>query len=140
MSNLVYGLLEKVGYLHPLHPILVHVTVGTVMAAFLFALGGWILGRAGFYTTARHIIVLSFFSWFVTFALGLLDWAHYYGGEMFRTIQMKIILAIVLLALQGAVIGVNRKVSPDSKISLILYALCVLVVVALGFYGAELVY
>ena len=140
MSNLVYGLLEKVGYFHPLHPILVHITVGTVIAAFLFALGGWIFGRTGFYTTARHIIVLSFFSWFLTFIMGLIDWSHYYGGEMFGTIQMKIILAIVLLALLGAVIGVNRKVSADSKISLILYALCVVVVVALGFYGAELVY
>jgi uncharacterized membrane protein len=140
MGNLIYGLLGKVGYFHPLHPILVHITLGTVIAAFLFAVGRWLFGKPGFYTTARQIMVLSFFSAFLTIALGLIDWSHFYDGQIFNTITMKIVLGIVLVILQGATIVVNRKTTTDSKLPIVFYSLCLLDGIALGFYGANLVY
>jgi hypothetical protein len=69
-----------------------------------------------------------------------MDWQYYYAGAWLFYIKMKLILAGVLLVLLSIGLIVTRK--PEVKIiaSLTIYSLSFLTVVALGFYGGQLVF
>ncbi len=139
MPNAIYSVLNALGLPHPLHPILVHITLGAVVASFLFGIIAWIFNRPVLYTTARHSIVLGFVSAFFTIFMGFMD-AFQFGWWLTERIVIKIVLSGVLMLLLLATILVGRRLKKDSKIPLIFYTAAVVNVLAIGFFGGYLVY
>ncbi len=140
MIDTIYQLLEKIGYLHPLHPAITHIPVGLVMGGFVFGLCALLFRRQNFLQTAQHCMVLALIALLPTMILGVMDWQYRFAGAWLFPIQMKLALAFLLLILLVAAVMIGRKTGPASKKVFVLYGLCVVVVIGLGYYGGELVY
>lgn len=135
-----YRGLAALGYSHPLHAPWTHVTIGLVVAAFLFGFGALLLGRPALAASARHCLVLAWFFFFPTVLLGLMDWQHFYQGAWIFPIVMKIFLAAFLLALLTLGVLLVYKGLTESRVLLAVYVLGLLTVGALGYFGGELVF
>ena len=140
MPEAIYAFLTAVGYPHPLHPILTHITIGSVFGAVLFAVVGWIWRRPVLWTTARHVIVLAFISAFFTAGMGVIDWLHFYAGALLPAIVVKMVASGVLVVLLLVTILVQRRLPLESKLLLLFYVLALANVIVLGFFGGNLVY
>ena len=140
MGNLIYKIANAIGLMDPLHPVLVHITIGTVAASLVFTILGHIYKKQTFHTVARYNANLSLVSVFFTIPMGIVDWQHFRGGVMSTTIAMKLILSGVLLVLLIITFIVNRKQKEGSIPLLVLYILNAVNVGALGFFGGRLVY
>jgi len=55
----LYALLEKVGFNHPLHPMLTHVPMGMIIGAVVFSLVGFIWKNQNLSQTAFHCALLA---------------------------------------------------------------------------------
>lgn len=136
----IYRFLADLGYTHPLHPAVTHLTVGLVLGALIFGLIG-LPGAFGKYDqTARHCATLAFAAVFPTAVLGVMDWFYYYGASWIFPIKMKMLLAgiLVLLLLLSIFLNAGRTKRPGSL--LLVYLLAAATVVGLGYFGGELVY
>ena len=132
----IYQALESIGYTHPLHPTMTHVTIGTVIAALVFGIVTWAFRRPNTGQSARHCAVLALVAWFPTVLLGYVDWQYHMGGAWAFPIVMKMILAGALLVLLVLAVLAGRK----GRGALGLYALCFLTAVGIAYFGGELVY
>jgi len=140
MIESIYQTLAKIGYTHPLHPPATHLPAGLIIGAFVFALIAWIFNRKSLAQTARHCFILALVMTVPTIVLGLMDWQHRFGGAYLFEIKMKLMLAgILLLLLLVAVVYAALK-STFTKTVVALYALCLVAVIGLGYFGGELVY
>jgi uncharacterized membrane protein len=135
-----YQALAHLGYTHPLHPPLTHLPAGLVLGAFIFAVAARAMRRPNLALTGRHCIALALISVFPTMLLGLLDWQHFYAGVWIFPIRMKLGLAFSLIILLIAADVQGRMVQRKSRGFPTIYILCVLNVVALGYFGGELVF
>jgi uncharacterized membrane protein len=140
MFNFIYEFLARVGYTHPIHPTEVHMPIGLVVGALIFACIAAIFKRRTLEPTARYCIILAFIWLFPTMLFGYMDWQHYYSGAWLFPIMVKLTLAVILAALLLIAIFIGQKKGADSKAALAVYSLCFLVVVAIGYYGGELTY
>lgn len=140
LADAFYAVFQAIGYDHPIHPLLVHITIGTVTAAFLFSYIGWIFKKPVLYTTARHAINLAAIAYLFTAALGLLDWQHSYSLAWGINIEMKIIFAALLGIALLITFLTNRRIDQESKIDQLFYLVCFVCVVGLGFFGGNIVY
>jgi uncharacterized membrane protein len=140
MVELVFELLNKVGFSHPLHPALTHIPMGMVMGAFFFGLAAVVFKNRDFSKTANHCVALGLIFILPTIIAGYFDWQHTFGGEWEFLIILKIILAFVLTALLGIALKLGGKEGSDPKTLLILYILCLICATGLGFSGGELQY
>jgi uncharacterized membrane protein len=140
MIESIYQTLANFGYTHPLHPTLTHLPIGMVMGAFFFALAALIFRRTSLSRSARHCSVLALIAAGPTVLLGLMDWQHFYRGTFLLPIQMKLVLAgiLIILLFLAVVFGVREQTLSRKLITL--YGACLLAVVALGYSGGELVY
>lgn len=136
----IYDLLAFFGYKHPVHPILVHITMGLVVAALVFAFISLLPNYNKYSTTARHCITFAFISAIPTMLVGLMDWVHYYGGNLSQLFKMKITLAITLITVLGITSYIHGKLSLRSIILHIAYLTAFANIVMLGFYGGELIH
>lgn len=135
MINTFYQSLANIGYTHPLHPAVTHIPVGLIIGGFIFALTGSILKRPSLVNTSRHCFWLALLALPVTALLGLMDWQHFYAGAWLMPVIMKMVLAAVLLVLLIVTLIPSRE-----KVPLMLYFLCLLIVIGIGYFGGELVY
>ncbi len=140
MIDTVYLLLEKLGYQHPLHPPLTHMPIGLVTGALVLGFTAWLFRRPSLLPAARYCLILAFLFLIPTALFGYMDWQYYYAGAWLFYIKMKLILAGVLLALLFIGLIVTRKPEANPIGSLTIYSLSFLTVVALGFYGGQLVF
>jgi mono/diheme cytochrome c family protein len=141
MIEFIYQMLASIGYRHPLHPPVTHLPVGMVMGVFLFAVGAWWWRRPALAQTARHCTVLAIIGLFPTVLLGTLDWQHRYAGAWLFPIQVKLVLAGVLLVLLTIGLIAQRKAGESAARSMVLIGLLSLTTVTgLGYFGGELVY
>jgi uncharacterized membrane protein len=140
MFNFVYEFLARIGYTHPIHPTEVHMPIGLVVGAVVFAYVAAIFKHRQLEQTARYCIILAFIWIFPTMLFGYMDWQHFYSGAWLFPIKVKITLAVILAALLLIAIVIGHKKRADSKGALTVYSLCFLVVVAIGYYGGELTY
>ena len=140
MLNSIYQFLEKIGYPHPIHPTEVHMPIGLVVGALVFALLAVIFRRERLPWTTRHCIVLAFIWIFPTMLFGIMDWQHFYGGALLLPIKVKLTVSPILAVLLFATILLARKYGVTSKIVLPIYFLCFCCVVVLGYFGGQLVY
>lgn len=136
----LYEWLSSIGYTHPLHPMLVHMTIGLVLGAFVFGVVSVLFERQQLRHTMGHCIVLAFVVLFPTVLSGIMDWMHFYAGTWVFPIRIKIILAAALGGLLAVgVYGVWRAPRRFPWL-LALCGLCALDVAGMGYFGAELVY
>jgi uncharacterized membrane protein len=136
----VYQVLAKIGYTHPLHPTLTHLVMGLVMGAFIFILIASLFRRESLARTAWHCMVLAVIALLPTAALGYADWQHRFAGDLIFPITMKLILAGLLLVLLVAAIVMGYRSEHWSRNVVITYAVCLVVVLGIGYFGGELVY
>ena len=136
----LYESLSALGYSHPLHPPLTHLTMGMVMGALIFALISRISRFAHFAPTARHCHALALIAIVPTAILGIMDWIHFYGAEVMTPIMVKILLAAACLgALFAAAIRQRRETERKAP-ALSLYLLAFVLVMGLGYFGGEIVF
>jgi uncharacterized membrane protein len=141
MDQLFYGLLGLVGFSHPLHPVLITMVVGPVIASFLFVAVAFFFKKPEYYKTGRQLTVVAFLFWFPTVAVGLLDWVHFYGGSTkMAEINVKLVLAGVLFVLLLTNILLFKTGRDRPLLPLILMLLATANVSALGYYGGEIVF
>lgn len=136
----IYRFLGDLGYTHPIHPILVHLTIGLVVATLLFSLLSTIPRYSKYAVTARHCATLAFFSVFPTALLGVMDWLYYYGGSLIYPIQMKIYLASGLGVLLLLAVILHIKFTSRSPLLIAVYLFALSAVTGLGYFGGELVF
>ena len=140
MFEFIYEMLQKFGFTHPLHPTLTHLPIGLVLAAFVFGLIAVVFRKTALLNTARHCIAFALITVPLAVLLGLMDWQHFYGGAWLFPIKMKFALAAGLFVfLVFALLAVSRRDRINSM-SLVVYAVCVFLVIGLGYFGGELVY
>ncbi len=135
-----YQALKDFGYTHPVHPTMVYLPIGGVMAAFIFAIIAVLFRKSNFAVSARHSILLAFIASFPTIFLGYMDWQHYYGGNWMFPIKMKMFLASLLVILLFITALNHYRYKSGMKIILPLYVLCFLNVVGIGYFGGEIVF
>ena len=141
MAELFYDLLGLVGFAHPLHPVLITMVVGPVIASFLFAAIAFFFHKPDFYKTSRQLTVVAFLFWFPTVAVGIIDWVHFYGGSTnMAEINAKLVLAGILFLLLLGNILLFKAGQKQPLIPLILMLFAAANVSALGFYGGEIVF
>lgn len=153
MIHSFYVLLKGLGYDHPIHPMVTHITVGLTIGTLVFGLVSLIFRRVRLKLTAWHCAVLAFISVVPTALFGYMDWREKFNGEWMTTIIIKMILAAVLFVClfaglmlgrerdwdrHGPETGVWRK--PRAVAALVFYAACTGLVIALGYFGGSLVY
>ncbi|HVO38211.1 MAG TPA: c-type cytochrome [Spirochaetia bacterium] len=140
MIDSLYQFLARIGFPDPLHAPITHVPIGLVIGAFCFFYFAVIFGRSSMYLTARHVSILAFLFVFPTILFGVLDWIHFFKGALILPIKMKMILASAVMLLLGTGIILGAEVKVRSAPMMVIYALAVIAVVGLGWYGARLVY
>lgn len=139
MNSILYDLLARVGYTHPVHPVLVHVPTGLSIGAVCLILWALVTGKPVYRTSAYQIVVLAFISVFFAIPVGIMDWQRFYGGAWIFEIKMKLALASGYFLILAASVFLGWRHS-DSPAMPVLYFLGVLPVMGLGFFGGQLVY
>jgi mono/diheme cytochrome c family protein len=140
MIDSIYGLLAKIGYPHPLHPPIVHMTIGLVAGALAFFLVAVVFKRKRLALTARHASILALAFALPAILVGAFDWMHFYHGAFLPAIKIKMALAAILLILLGGGIILGGEERPRAAIMMGIYACAFAAVVGLGYFGGELVY
>lgn len=140
MTEFVFSLLESIGFQHPIHPAITHLPMGMVMGGFLFGLAAYFFNRPELSKTAWHCSVLALLGVFPTILAGYMDWQHTLEGEWEKLIIIKMVLAFILTVLLAISVKINAKTDSVSLGSLIIYGLCLLTGIGLGFTGGELMY
>jgi uncharacterized membrane protein len=140
MFDFVYQFLAKMGYTHPIHPTEVHMPIGLVVGTLIFAFVAVIFRRDRLRFTPRQCMILAFIWIFPTMMLGIMDWQHFYHGELLFPIKVKLVMAPLLAVLMFAALLAGRKYGAQSKAAISLYFLCFCSVVVLGYFGGQLVY
>ena len=140
MIEIIYQTLARIGYTHPLHPPATHLPAGLIIGAFIFALVAWIFNRSNLAQTARHCFILALIMAVPTILLGILDWQYRFGGAYLFEIKMKLALGAILLVLLLVAVVYAALAGAFTKTVMAVYALCMLTVVGLGYFGGQLVY
>jgi len=141
MDQLFYNVLGLVGFAHPLHPVLITMVVGPVIASFLFAAVALLFKKPEFYKTSRQLTVVAFIFWFPTVAVGILDWIHFYDASTKMTeIPIKMILAGVLFLVLLGNIFLFKAGEKQPLIPVILMLVATGLVSALGYFGGNIVF
>ena len=140
MIEFFYKILTAIGYTHPIHAPTTHIPVGMVIGAFIFGVVSLKFQKERLARTANHCIALALLALLPTVIVGIMDWQHYYAGAWLFPIKMKLPLAGLLLILLVFAFSAGYRAETITKQALIIYALCLLNVTALGYFGGELVY
>jgi mono/diheme cytochrome c family protein len=96
--------------------------------------------RKDYAQSARHCMILAFIFSFPVVFFGFTDWEYYYQGVWLEPIIIKFALSGVLLIFLGLAISLGRKDRFSSRLVLVCYALAFLMVVTLGYFGADLAF
>ena len=140
MIDAFYQLMNRMGYHHPVHPTEVHMPIGLIVGAFIFAAIALFLRRHSLEKTPRFCLILAFIWVFPTILLGVMDWQHFYAGGWILPIKVKLITAPILVVLLALSLYLGKKFGAASAKVLPVYLLCVLAVVVLGYFGGQLTF
>jgi uncharacterized membrane protein len=135
-----YRLVSNLGFPDPIHVTLVHIPMGLVIGAFLFSLISSLTARKSLAVTAYYCSSLALLFLFPVIVFGYMDWRHFYLAAWLTPIKIKMVLSVILglLLLTAFLLGFNGKES--SKAILVLYTLCLITIIGLGWFGARIVY
>ena len=135
-----YWALGYIGYHDPVHPPFTHFPIALVTAALFFGVIGWWFRRPGFWTSAKHCLVLAWLFIFPTVLFGFMDWQHYYRGDWIFLIFLKICLASFLFVLLSIGLILLYKGRGESPEMLAIFLIGFFTVVALGYMGGKVVF
>ena len=138
MLDFIYNTLASIGFTHPLHPVTTHIPMGMAIGGFIFKLASYkwdSLSKSAYYCYFMALIFSPF-----AIITGLMDWQQKFGGTINNTIMVKIISVIVFIILLLFFIYLNNKIKSEKKIIFILYLLCFLNALIIGFIGGQLVF
>lgn len=138
MTEVIFEFLNKIGFVHPLHPALTHIPMGMVMGAVTFRLVSFLPRLKVLARTGYHCIILGLLGMFPTAFSGYLDWQHTFGGNWDFLIILKMILAIILTVLLATIAIVDDPENPRFDKTTLFYFLTLLLAIGLGFSGGEL--
>ncbi len=138
--ELFYRLLDAIGFTHPVHPVVKEISTGLVIGAFLLGVISLLFRLRAVGRAARYCMIVAFIFMFPAILLGYMDWQHYFAGGWLNPIKIKLVLAGVLLLLAFIALMVGRGGEGTSSGVAVLYGLCVIAVLGLGFFGGQLVY
>lgn len=139
MVDFFYDLLQKIGYTHPPHAPLTHLPNGLVISAFILGVIALLFKRSNLAVSARHCLVIAFIFFFPVVLLGYMDWQRFFAGAWLFPIKMKIIFSGVLFVLLSVGLGLDYLEVLGPKSRLAIYTVCVFAVIALGYYGGQMV-
>jgi uncharacterized membrane protein len=140
MIDLLYQLLEEIGYTHPIHPPLTHIPMGLVIGVFIFALVAVLFRRTILPQLAyNRIILLALIFSFPTILLGYMDWQYFYEGTWSFPIKIKAAMSGALLILLFIALVTGRKAKAETRRTLTIYSLCFLTMTILGYFGGQLI-
>jgi len=148
VHTVLYAPLSAIGYTHPLHPVLVHFTIGALGLAFVFDYIGLLFRKEALYRTAEHALIFAFPAFLLTGLVGLADWSADYqiaslgsaDGPVAAAFGAKYLLAGVLFVLFVIAYFVFRHSTRADWRRHALYLLFFAAVVALGYFGGVVVY
>ena len=140
MSELIYTLLEKLGYDHPLHPVLVHLPIGLILGAFALALGGRLWRKQALNQSAYHALVIASLFSLVAIFMGFMDWQRYFHGMPMPSILAKMLLSLIFVTVTGVGIWWGQRRGTGSGWLLAVYATGSVCVMALGYLGGDLTF
>jgi len=135
-----YTLINQFGYRHPFHPTQVHFPVGLIFGAFVMGVWGKLRHQPMLSRAAWYCIIIGMVWILPTVITGFMDWRHFYAGAFIFPFIMKFILAAALVVLLAVGVFVGLRLGVESNGMIAVYALCLLTVAGLGFFGGELVY
>ncbi len=135
-----YSALEAIGYFHPVHPTQVNMPIGLVIGTIVLAIAALWTKNAGMDKAARYTYILAFLFIFPTVAGAFMDWQHFYHGEWLFPIRVKVGLACFFFVLLLLGILVGQKSQRVTIPLLLIYLVSGVTVVALGYFGANLVF
>ncbi len=138
MFGFVYEILNEVGFTHPLHPAITHLPMGMVMGAFIFSLLSIKLPALA--KTAYHCVVVALVFVIPTMVLGIMDWQHFYQGEWSGPIITKFVLAGFFTLFLVVALVVARRENLHPAALWVVYGLCLVTAIGLGFTGGEIQY
>ncbi len=139
MVENLYSFLAKIGYSHPLHPMLTHIPMGMIIGMVVFSLIGLIWKENNFGQTAYYCAVFALVAIPPVISAGILDWLHFQEGEWNTYIIIKMVLAAVLTQLLIFAVILKKRGAMPGKMFLI-YFLCLACAGGLGYCGGTLVY
>ena len=139
MIENLYEIMAKLGFSHPLHPMLTHVPMGMIIGMVVFSFLGLIWQSKYFDRTAYHCSILALLGVIPVIVAGLLDWMQFMEGEWLTFIIIKMVLGGLLTTLLTISVILKSKGGTPKKIFL-LYLLCLACAGGLGYSGGELVY
>ena len=140
MIETIYNLLEKIGFIHPIHPPFTHGPIGAVFVAFLLGLAVLIRRRQNLLLSAYHAVIIAFILLIPTVLAGIMDWQHYYSGAWIFPIKVKVALATSLFILLSITLIVFRIKAVRPPILITMVTLCFFNVMGLGYFGGQLVF
>ncbi len=135
-----YGTVERLGYAHAIHPTQVHMVIGLLVGALVFALLARRWKTSSLNLSARHCFLLAAFFAFPAILTGWMDWQYFLSGMWFPVIQGKLALSGLLLLLLGTGFVLGRRGREGTTGVLVIYIFCFFTVGALGYLGGSLVY
>lgn len=138
MTEVIFEFLNKIGFVHPLHPALTHIPMGMVMGAVTFRLVSFLPRSKFLARTGYHCIILGLLGMLPTAFSGYLDWQHTFGGNWDFLIILKMVLAVILTVLLAAIAIVDDPENPRFDKTTLFYFLTLLLAIGLGFSGGEL--
>ena len=140
MIDAFYELMNRIGYHHPVHPTEVHMPIGLIVGAFIFAAIALFFRRQKLAPTPRYCLILAFIWVFPTILLGVMDWQHFYAGGWILPIKVKLTTAPILVVLLALSLYLGHKYGAASAKVLPVYFLCLCCVVVLGYFGGQLTF
>lgn len=138
MTEIIFEFLNKIGYVHPLHPAFTHLPMGMVMGAFIFRLVSFFPKSKVLARTGYHCIILGLLGMFPTAFSGYLDWQHTFHGTWEFLIILKMVLAVLLTVLLAAIAFMDDPETPRFDKITLFYFLSLLLAIGLEFSGGEL--
>jgi uncharacterized membrane protein len=72
MIDAFYNLLDKIGYLHPIHPAMTHMPIGLVVGSLFLGVTALFYSRTSMARAAYYTLVLALIFWVPTVAVGLM--------------------------------------------------------------------
>gem|GEM_PF-157635 len=140
MERALYGFAAAVGYSHPIHPPSTHMPIGLILGAFLLGLLSLIFHHEVFGRAARYCAIIALCFSVLTLCIGYLDWRRFFGGGWLIPIEIKMALGGCLFVLLIWALVAGRGGARATGRVVLLYSLSLANVLAIGYFGGQLVY
>lgn len=138
-----YGFFASIGYEHPIHPAIVHLPIGAVIAAWFFLMLGIMRDHDGLRRSAYYCSVFAIVFAIPTVMIGFADWQHFLAGATTEPITLKLWFASILIVSLSLIVilGYRKKDAKAlGRVMLLPATVNMALVIGLGFEGGNLVY